>query len=112
MPEATTRVHEPSATFVLYPDAQRPYRWRLVAGNGRIIADSGEGYESAGAARRAIDRVRHAVHDADIEERCTTRARRPTDPSKTRSRPWIRCGEADGPPSVHYLRSIHAEGAT
>ncbi len=32
------------ATFELYRDQDRQFRWRLRAGNGRIIADSGEGY--------------------------------------------------------------------
>jgi uncharacterized protein YegP (UPF0339 family) len=30
--------------YVLYIDVNRQYRWRLVAANGRIIANSGEGY--------------------------------------------------------------------
>lgn len=32
------------AAFELYKDKDRQFRWRLRAGNGRIIADSGEGY--------------------------------------------------------------------
>ncbi|MBM4170101.1 MAG: DUF1508 domain-containing protein [Ignavibacteria bacterium] len=31
-------------TFFLYRDAQGYWRWTLKASNGRIIADSGEGY--------------------------------------------------------------------
>jgi uncharacterized protein YegP (UPF0339 family) len=31
-------------TFQHYQDAAREWRWRLVADNGRIVADSGEGY--------------------------------------------------------------------
>ena len=30
--------------FQKYVDAQGNWRWRLIAANGRIIADSGEGY--------------------------------------------------------------------
>ncbi len=30
--------------FQFYQDKAGLWRWRLVAGNGRIIADSGEGY--------------------------------------------------------------------
>lgn len=30
--------------FSLYVDTNRQWRWRLVAGNGRIIANAGEGY--------------------------------------------------------------------
>ena len=32
--------------FVLYRDQAKEFRWRLVAGNGRIVADSGEGYKN------------------------------------------------------------------
>jgi uncharacterized protein YegP (UPF0339 family) len=32
--------------FEIYKDAQKCWRWRLVADNGRTIADSGEGYEN------------------------------------------------------------------
>lgn len=35
-----------TSVFVKYVDASRQWRWRLVALNGRIIADSGEGYTS------------------------------------------------------------------
>jgi uncharacterized protein len=31
-------------SFSIYKDNFRQYRWRLIASNGRIIADSGEGY--------------------------------------------------------------------
>jgi uncharacterized protein YegP (UPF0339 family) len=30
--------------FQKYRDVQGYWRWRLIAANGRIIADSGEGY--------------------------------------------------------------------
>jgi uncharacterized protein YegP (UPF0339 family) len=30
--------------FFVYKDQRFEWRWRLVAGNNRIIADSGEGY--------------------------------------------------------------------
>ncbi|HEV57109.1 MAG TPA: DUF1508 domain-containing protein [Phycisphaerales bacterium] len=42
----------------LYRDARREWRWRLRAPNGRIVADSGEGYRRRAAALRAIERVR------------------------------------------------------
>ena len=31
-------------TYHIYRDSQGYYRWRLLAANNRIIADSGEGY--------------------------------------------------------------------
>lgn len=32
------------AEFVVYKDKVNQYRWRFIADNGKIIADSGEGY--------------------------------------------------------------------
>lgn len=32
------------AEFVVYKDRVSQYRWRFIADNGKIIADSGEGY--------------------------------------------------------------------
>ena len=31
-------------TIVYYRDRRKKWRWRLLARNGRIVADSGEGY--------------------------------------------------------------------
>jgi uncharacterized protein YegP (UPF0339 family) len=33
-------------SLVFYKDKKGEYRWRMVAKNGRIIADSGEGYKT------------------------------------------------------------------
>lgn len=32
--------------FYVYPDKSGEYRWQLQADNGKIIADSGEGYKN------------------------------------------------------------------
>lgn len=40
----------------LYEDAADEHRWRLVAGNGEIVADSGEGYTRASDAKEAAVR--------------------------------------------------------
>lgn len=52
--------------FVIYEDAAYDWRWRLVAANGRIIADSAEGYVTRSGVIRAIRAVCHTV--ATIEE--------------------------------------------
>lgn len=44
--------------LVIYQDAAQEYRWRLVAHNGRIIADSGESYTTRGNVRRAVMRFK------------------------------------------------------
>jgi uncharacterized protein YegP (UPF0339 family) len=53
-------------TFHIYSDAAGMCRWRLVSDNGRIVADSGEGYASRSNARRAAENVRSKVASAQI----------------------------------------------
>lgn len=38
----------------IYPDAEGKFRWKIVSRNGRIRADSGEGYATRSNARRAF----------------------------------------------------------
>jgi uncharacterized protein YegP (UPF0339 family) len=38
------------AMWELYKDAAGEFRWRLLSANGRIIADSGEGFATKGGA--------------------------------------------------------------
>lgn len=52
--------------FELYEDKAGQWRWRLVAKNGRTVADGGEGYHSQGNARRAVKAFRHCVGSATI----------------------------------------------
>lgn len=54
--------------FEVYTDKSGEWRWRLVARNGRIIADSGEGYSSRSGARDAIGSVQRDGSRADIQE--------------------------------------------
>jgi len=43
--------------FELYRDKKGEWRWRLRARNGRIIADSGQGYRHKGDCRRMAAKV-------------------------------------------------------
>ncbi|WP_049972282.1 HVO_2922 family protein [Haladaptatus cibarius] len=52
--------------FELYQDAADEWRWRLVASNGNIIADSGEGYASKQGAQRGIRSVKASAPDAQV----------------------------------------------
>ena len=45
------------AKFEVYEDSAGEWRWRGIAGNGEIIADSGEGYATKANAERARDRA-------------------------------------------------------
>lgn len=54
--------------FEVYEDRAGEWRWRLIASNGRIVADSGEGYSTESGARRAIENVQSDAGDANIED--------------------------------------------
>jgi uncharacterized protein YegP (UPF0339 family) len=53
--------------FKIYRDRAGEYRWRLRAGNGTIVATSGEGYRTSVEALRAARRVRTNAGSASIE---------------------------------------------
>lgn len=44
--------------FKLYKDMSSQWRWRLVAANGKTIADSGESYWNKSDALHGIDLVK------------------------------------------------------
>jgi uncharacterized protein YegP (UPF0339 family) len=54
------------ATFEVFRDSAGEWRWRLVASNGNIIADSGEGYQSKQGVRRGIESVKSVASGAEI----------------------------------------------
>jgi uncharacterized protein YegP (UPF0339 family) len=59
--------------FTVYRDAKREWRWRLRARNGRIIADSAEGYKTEGA---AMDRVLVIMAEAASAEYVVTKPKK------------------------------------
>ena len=48
--------------FELYADKAEEFRWRLKAGNGEVLATSGEGYKAKADAKKGISRIQK---DAD-----------------------------------------------
>lgn len=54
----------PHPHFDIFQDKRGEWRWRLRARNGRIIADSGEGYASKRNAHRAVATTLDAVVEA------------------------------------------------
>lgn len=54
------------ARFEVYEDKAGEWRWRLVAANNNIIADSGEGYTTKQGAQRGIASVKGTAPDAPI----------------------------------------------
>lgn len=53
--------------FDVYQDATGEWRWRLVARNGRIVADGAESYASKRNARRAARRLWFAFFNNEVE---------------------------------------------
>jgi uncharacterized protein YegP (UPF0339 family) len=47
----------PKRTLEFYRDADRKWRWRFIAANGRILADSGQGYRHLRDAERGFESV-------------------------------------------------------
>jgi uncharacterized protein YegP (UPF0339 family) len=56
----------PDANFEVFEDAAGEYRWRVRTRNGKIVADSGEGYTERNDAEEAVDRVREYAPAADL----------------------------------------------
>lgn len=53
--------------YEMYLDSRKEWRWRLRAANGRIIADSAEGYQNKNDCRNAIELVKNSK-DAPVIE--------------------------------------------
>lgn len=54
-------------TIEVYKDHKGEHRWRLVARNGRIIADGAEGYTRKAGAQRAARRFLEIIVNETIE---------------------------------------------
>ena len=54
--------------FTVYRDQGGEFRWRLKSSNGRIVADSGEGYSTRSNAKQAAERARRSIASAQIED--------------------------------------------
>lgn len=52
--------------FNVYRDQTRRWRWRLVASNGRIVADSGQSYGRRNECVEAVNRTRRIANNAAI----------------------------------------------
>ena len=58
-----------AAKFELYKDAKGEFRWRLIASNGQMIANSGEGYKSKESAKSGIESVKKNAASATVEDK-------------------------------------------
>ena len=61
--------------YQVYKDTAGQYRWRLVAANGRRLADSGEGYQNKADCLAAINLVKGSAN-APVKDLTQTAAAR------------------------------------
>lgn len=54
--------------YEIYRDKRGTWRWRLVAKNQKIVADSAEGYQTRRSALRAAERVRLLAWKARVAQ--------------------------------------------
>ena len=54
--------------FTLYKDHAGEWRWRLLAANGNIVADSGESYTTKANAEAGIASVQRGAATAPVRE--------------------------------------------
>lgn len=52
--------------ITVYRDRAGEWRWRLQERNGRIVADSGEGYTRKAGAKRAAERMQVLVWPCNL----------------------------------------------
>ncbi len=52
-----------------FKDKKGEYRWKLIASNGRIIADSGEGYTTYESCKKGFESAKTHIQDAEVIEK-------------------------------------------
>jgi uncharacterized protein len=62
------------AEFELYKDEAAKYRWRLQAGNNKVIADSAESYNSKAGAQEGIRDVQRIAPTAPVNDRTCSKS--------------------------------------
>jgi uncharacterized protein len=57
------------ATFEVYKDKKKEFRWRLKASNGLIIATSSEGYVAKADCEHGMELVKKEAAKAKVEDK-------------------------------------------
>ena len=55
------KTNDPKSPIEVYKDRAGDWRWRAVAKNGNVLADSGEGYRNYGDMRKALPSTFHIL---------------------------------------------------
>lgn len=58
-------------SFEIFKDAKKEYRWRLRAGNGKVIGMADEGYARKDACQHAITLIQEGAAKAKVEDHST-----------------------------------------
>jgi Uncharacterized conserved protein len=58
----TLRTPSEPSHYELYKDARGHWRWRLIASNGRTVADSGEGYHNKNDCLSGLNLVKRSLY--------------------------------------------------
>lgn len=53
--------------FQIYQDVRGEWRWRLLSGNSRIIADSGEGYRNHADCVSIVEWIKQNAANIPVE---------------------------------------------
>ena len=56
------------ATFEVFKDGKKEFRWRLKASNGKIIATGAEGYVAKADCEHGIELVKKEAASAKVED--------------------------------------------
>lgn len=59
-PASAQKDKDAKLTFELYQDKKAEYRWRLEAGNNKVLATAGQGYKAKADAKNGIEAVKKA----------------------------------------------------
>ncbi len=59
--------------FHVFKDEKGEFRWRFTANNGKILADSGEGYVKKSDCEHGIDLLKTDAANAPIQDESDTR---------------------------------------
>ena len=59
-------------TYYIYKDSASEWRWQLKASNGKIIADSGEGYRNRQDCLSGIELVKASTQAPILEAQLTS----------------------------------------
>jgi uncharacterized protein len=65
---ATLSAQDDRLKFEIYQDAAKDFRWRLKAGNGEVLATSGQGYKAKADCVKGVERIKAEADKLAFED--------------------------------------------